>query len=70
MLGECETLDSSGCTVILGLLRVPPGDEIRLVGTVVTATICRHVMCNEASVAQFAVQVRDAGLTVPNRGGS
>ena len=56
-----------GCTVILGLLRVTPGDEIRLVGT---ATICGHVMCNEASVAQFAVQVRDAGLIVPNRGES
>ena len=53
--------------VILGLLRVTPGDEIRLVGT---ATVCGHVMCNEASAAQFAVQVRDAGLTVPNRGGS
>ena len=56
-----------GCTVIPGLLRVTPGDEIRLVGT---ATICGHVMCNEASVAQFAVQVRDAGLIVPNRGES
>ena len=67
LLGECETLDFSGCTVILGLLRVTPGDEIRLVGT---ATVCGHVMCNEASAAQFAVQVRDAGLTVPTRGGS
>ena len=53
--------------MILGLLRVTPGDEIRLVGT---ATISGYVMCNEASVAQFAVQVRDAGLIVPNRGES
>ena len=67
LLGECEMLDFLGCAVILGLLWVTPGDEIRLVGT---ATICGHVMCNEASAAQFAVQVRDAGLTVLNRGGS